>query len=314
MDIERLLKEAGALDRALEEATEHSERNERLRQGSCRTAWQILVQKSLDEGDSEEWWQRHGSSCPTCIHARSIAERSLSRRSGPGAHEELMVLEASMDMTWPVELPFAAADESGLFSQYEELPWVQYHMIARGTDQGLATFWLVTWDNMLFAVLCGPRQKLDEWRGGAVVRDSMGNEIGGLCPSTGRIAEILAPEGALQGMPAACFSCDLSVSRLKGMVFIVSELAGRGIQIVPRPDGGRSSYELVQDLVMSNFPSAFLDRLPECLDSEPDALTLNAYIRLLLHRACVSRDSCQNILSLEWVADDIRAVVQRLVE
>ncbi|MFC1805538.1 hypothetical protein ACFL09_00980 [Planctomycetota bacterium] len=224
------------------------------------------------------------------------------------------MLRAQMDLQWPVELPFEAADEARLISRHEELPWIQYHSVGGVADAHLSAVWLVTWDNMMLMVLVGSQKALAKWSRGAIVNDAMGRELGALGPVAGRIAKIVAPGGMIQGQPASCFLCDLSLAKLKGSVFTISQLAEQGIQLLPLREEPIGPQELIHGLVLSNYPSEFLRQLPEHVDPGPDSLTLNAYLRLLLRRSCIPRDDAPYLLELNWLAEDLRSAFQRLTE
>lgn len=232
----------------------------------------------------------------------------------PEPEGDIIVLGAPMDPAWPAALPYTASTDEQVLSRNRELPWIQYHPLPGVVARELDRIWFVTWDNMLFVLLVGPDQALAEWRKGALLRDGQGKELGSLCPVTGRTANIIAPGGVLEGQPAACFYCDASVTALKYIVFSVPQLIERGIQLVPVEGEPVGPQRLVRELVLSNYPSEFLGQLPEHVDAGPDVLTLNAYIRLLLHRSCVTSKSCQHILPLDWIAEDLRSALQRLME
>jgi len=160
----------------------------------------------------------------------------------------------------------------------------------------------------------GAEQALGKWGGGALIGDAQGRELGSLSPVAGGLAGILAPSGLVRGLPAACFQCNLSVAKLQGAIFTIPQLVEQGIQLMPLREEAAGPQGLIRELVLSNYPTEFLRQLPERVEAGADSLALNAYLRLLLRRSLIPRESLPALLALSWVADDLRSAFQRLME
>lgn len=313
MDMNELLKQMGAFDRAIREIAPERLEGKPERGAACLEASRILIQKFNRPKELEEWWGTHGRFCPLCAKAKAMAERHVALAKGGDAESEVVALRARMDAAGPVELPYAAASDARVFSRHEEMPWIQYHRIPGGDAAGLSAIWAVTWENMLFLLLVGEESALTRWRQGALVRDALDEELGLFRPVAGRIADIIAPGGTVEGERAACLICDISVAGLHTTVFVLEQLRKQALQLLPLEEEAAGAQTLIGELVLSNYPSDFLAQLPEHVEAGADSLTLNAYLRLLLRRSCVPPEACARLIALEWLAEDVRASLRQLM-
>jgi len=305
VDVDRLLRELAAAERAFRKLEGDVQDTSRLATDLCWPAWRILLFRNSAPEALEAWWEKHGSRCPRCREAyrRVVHEGAPFRGAVPKRRAQ--VLRIFFDASWERAVPYAAHTPPRLDNTAAELPLVQYHRLRDVAEPSLRHVWCVSWDNAIYVLLVGPEEALAKWRDGADLTNSQGSRIGKLRQANAEVQELLAPGGTLEGHPALCLQCQATVVQLCSAPFTIPELLSGEVRLAPAESAPSPVQELVADLTSRNRVGRFLANLPDQTVDPADVLTLGFYLRLLHLQGRLTREDRKRLAALDWLPQDL---------
>jgi len=297
VDISELLAELAAAERKLS-TLEHDAAAPM--DSGCWPAWRILLCQSSDPAALAAWRQAHAASCSACAER---CKRVLREAQGPrGVRTVYIPFDALCDRP----MAYAASTAGQLGSPAAELPLVEYHRLAATGTPGVDSVWLVTWDHTLFVLVQAAEETLHQWRTGARMLDSEGNEIASLEPVGHDLIALLQPNAPAPGKSVQAYQCQLPLRVLLGQSFCIPSFLPQHVRLASRSNGASHAADIVTDLVSRNRVGRFLAGLPDHVEDPSRALTLSFYLRILLRQGRITDLDRGRLRHLDWLAQDIR--------